>query len=88
MNTTRMVSFGSDLKSRGLTKVHDVRRVVGDRASMTVSKMQSSMQSSPQKWVAIAAASGFAIGMLGRLMQWRREERRHVPQLIVIETSC
>lgn len=88
-----------DLKSRSLSKVHDVQRVVGDRTALIkssartgvtsgVTRMQSSMRNSPAKWAGIAAGSGFVLGMLGRLISSRNEHRRHMPQLVVIETSC
>ena len=87
------------LKSRSLSKVHDVQRVVSDRTSIIKSsartgvtsgmtKVQSSMRNSPAKWAGIAAGSGFVLGMLGRLISSRNEHRRHMPQLVVIETSC
>ena len=51
-------------------------------------RMESSMRETPGKWVGIAAGSGLAIGMIGRFMHWRSHHRRHMPQLVVIETSC
>ena len=99
-----------DLKSRSLSKVHDIQRVVSDRTSLVksnvqrsvttakssarngvntgVTRMQSSMRDNPAKWAGIAAGSGFVLGMLGRIVHSRNERRRHMPQLIVIETSC
>jgi ElaB/YqjD/DUF883 family membrane-anchored ribosome-binding protein len=99
-----------DLKSRSLSGVDDVRRVMSDRTSVIKShmqhsmttakssmrdgistgmtKLQSSMRDNPARWAGIAAGSGFAIGMLGRLMQWRSHHRQHTPQLVIIETSC
>jgi ElaB/YqjD/DUF883 family membrane-anchored ribosome-binding protein len=88
-----------DLKSRSLSRVHDVRRVMSDRTSIIKSsartgvtsgltKVQSSMRNSPAKWAGIAAGSGLILGMLGRFIQSRNEQRRHMPQLVVIETSC
>jgi ElaB/YqjD/DUF883 family membrane-anchored ribosome-binding protein len=99
-----------DLKSRSLSKVHDVQRVVSDRTSVIksnlqqsvttakssartgvhsgVSKIQSSMRTNPAKWAGIAAGSGFVLGMLGRLIHARNEHRRHMPQLVIVETSC
>jgi hypothetical protein len=98
------------LKSRGLSKLHDVQRTIGDRTSVMkstmqrsmtnaktsvrtgvdgqVTKMQSSMQSSPMKWAGIAAGSGFAIGMIGRVIHWRNKHQRHMPQLVIIESTC
>jgi ElaB/YqjD/DUF883 family membrane-anchored ribosome-binding protein len=97
-----------DLKSRGLSKLHDVQRTMSDRTSVMKStmqrsmthaktsmrngvddrmtRMQSSMQTSPMKWAGIAAGAGFAIGMIGRLVERRNKEHRHMPQLVIIET--
>ena len=88
-----------DLKSRGLSRVHDVQRVLDDRTSLIKSNarsgvssgmttVRSSMRSSPAKWAGIAVGSGFVLGMLGRFIQASNERRRHMPQLVVIETSC
>lgn len=88
-----------DLKSRSLSRVHDVQRVVSDRTSIIKSsartgvtsgmtRVQSSMRNSPAKWAGIAAGSGFILGMLGRMISSRKEHRRHMPQLVIIETSC
>ena len=77
-----------ELKSRGLSKVSGVRRVMSDRTSSSMTKVQSSMRENPVKWAGIAAGSGFALGMLGRFIHWRNDHRRHSPQLVVIETSC
>ena len=88
-----------ELKSRSVSKVHDVQRVMSDRTSIIkssarhgvtsgMSKVQSSMRNSPAKWAGIAAGSGFVLGMLGRLIQSRSERHRRMPQLVVIETSC
>lgn len=88
-----------DLKSRSLSKVHDVQDMVVQRTSVmksnlrsgmndSVTKMQSSMRTSPTKWAGIAAGSGLAIGLLGRILAARSRERSRMPQLIIIETSC
>lgn len=99
-----------DLKSKGLSKLHDVQRTMSDRTSVMKStmhrsvtnaktsmrtgvddqmtKMQSSMHTSPMKWAGIAAGSGFAIGMIGRLIHWRNKHQRHMPQLVIIESTC
>jgi ElaB/YqjD/DUF883 family membrane-anchored ribosome-binding protein len=53
-----------------------------------MTKMQSSMQTSPMKWAGIAAGSGFAIGMIGRFIHWRNKHQRHMPQLVIIESTC
>jgi hypothetical protein len=66
----------------------NVRSGVSRRVSGGLTKVQSSMRTSPAKWAGIAAGSGFILGMLGRMIQTRNEQRRHMPQLVVIETSC
>jgi hypothetical protein len=87
------------LKSRGLSKVHDVQRVLGERSTLIksnvksnvsgqVDRVQTSMRTSPMLWAGIAAGSGFAIGLLGRFIHWRNDRRRAVPELVVIEASC
>ena len=91
-------------KSRGLSKVHDIQRVVSDRcetaktslietrssvrdgAKSQLTKVQSSMRSSPMLWTGIAAGAGFGIGLIGRIAQWRNESRRVMPDLVIIET--
>jgi hypothetical protein len=87
------------LRSRSLSKVHDVQQLMSNRTSVMksnvqhsmttgVSRIQSSMRRNPTKWAGIAAGSGFAIGLLGRLIHSRTERHHHMPQLVVIETSC
>lgn len=83
------------LKSRGLEKVHDVQRVLGERStsiksnvSGQVDRVQTSMRTSPMLWAGIAAGSGFAIGLLGRFIHSRNDRRRAMPQLVIIEASC
>ena len=55
-----------------------------------VSDMQTDMRANPMKWAGIAAGSGFALGMLGRMAHWRNKHRHvhHMPQLVIIETAC
>jgi ElaB/YqjD/DUF883 family membrane-anchored ribosome-binding protein len=80
-------------------RIEQFKSRIGDRTSLIRSNVQqsmttakssvrSSMRSSPEKWAAIAAGSGFALGLLGRFIQSRQERHRHMPQLVVIETSC
>ena len=52
--------------------------------------MQADMRVNPMKWAGIAAGSGFALGLLGRMLSWRNRHR-HVhgmPQLVIIESAC
>ena len=85
-----------DLKSRSVSKVHDVQRVIGERrvalkSSLDgqVDRVQTSMKTSPMLWAGIAAGSGFALGMLGRVIQWKQKrERRALPDLVIIDATC
>lgn len=82
-------------KSRGVSKVHDLRRVAADRGTMLqsnaksqVTKMQSSMRTSPMKWAGIAAGTGFALGLIGRIAQARNRRRNQMPALVIVEAGC
>lgn len=72
-----------DLKSRGLSKVHDVQ----SGAKGQVTKVQTSMKSSPMLWAGIAAGSGFALGLVGRFIHWRNDHRRTGPDLVIIDAT-
>ena len=76
------------LKSRGLSKVHDIQRGVRDRGTSQVMKVNDSMKTRPMLWAGIAAASGFGIGLIGRFAHWRNKHRRMTPDLVIIESSC
>lgn len=78
---------GSMMKSDIRRSVTTAKSTAARRASESMSKVQTSMATSPMKWAGIAAGSGFAIGLLGRLLQTRRHVHP-MPQLVVIETSC
>lgn len=86
------------LKSRGLSKVHDIQRVVKDRGTAVqtslrdstktrVARVNDSMRTNPMLWAGVAAASGFGLGMIGRIASWR-SHRRLTPDLVIIETGC
>jgi hypothetical protein len=86
-------------KSRGLSKVHDVQRnvqrVVADRravmqtgAKTQATRVQDSMRTSPMKWAGIAAASGLALGLAGRIAQARNKRKHEMPTLVIVEASC
>jgi ElaB/YqjD/DUF883 family membrane-anchored ribosome-binding protein len=56
----------------------------------TLDDVQADMRVNPMKWAGIAAGSGFAIGLIGRMISWRNKHR-HVhgmPQLVIIESAC
>ena len=83
------------LKSRGLTKVHDIQRVVADRrtslqtgAKSQVTKVQGSMRTSPMLWAGIAAGTGFALGLAGRIAQARNKRKHAIPTLVIVEAGC
>lgn len=88
-----------DLKSRGMSKVHEVHHrladtsksmkvAVRDNVSRKVEGTQTSMRNNPMMWAGIAAGSGFAIGMLGRILDSRKSHRRMTPDLVIIDASC
>jgi ElaB/YqjD/DUF883 family membrane-anchored ribosome-binding protein len=85
-----------DLKSRGMSKVHDVQRTLGDRrvalkSSLDgqVDRAQTSMKTSPMLWAGVAAGSGFALGLVGRFIHWRNYHRRPAtPDLVIIDATC
>lgn len=80
------------LKSTYRTKVHDLQHVVADRrsslqsnAQSQMTKVQDSMRTSPMKWAGIAAGTGFALGLLGRISQARAKRRHAMPTLVIVE---
>jgi hypothetical protein len=87
------------LKSRGLAKVHDIQRVVADRGTALqtgaksqmqsgVTKVQSSMRTTPMLWAGIAAGTGFALGLVGRIAQARNKRKHAIPTLVIVEAGC
>lgn len=58
------------------------------RGKSQIAKTQSSMHTNPMKWAGIAAGSGFAIGLIGRLLHVRRNRLSRMPQVVVIEPVC
>ena len=83
------------LKSRGLSKVHDVKSSLANanvslrnNVSGQVDRVQSSMKTNPMLWAGVAAGSGFALGLIGRFIHWRNDHRRHGPELVIIEAGC
>jgi ElaB/YqjD/DUF883 family membrane-anchored ribosome-binding protein len=82
----RSVSNRTELvKSNVRDSVMTAKSTAQQRTAESLTKVQTSMQTSPMKWAGIAAGSGLAIGLLGRLLDARRHQHRHMPQLIVIE---
>lgn len=78
-----------DLKSRSVSKVHNVQRAIGSNVSMQKDRVQTSMKTSPMLWAGIAAGSGFALGLLGRFVHWRNYHRRSsLPDLVIVDATC
>lgn len=93
--TTESAIMKREMQQKLMTTKHDLQtKLMTTRSSMQrnltdqMMKMQSSMRTSPAKWAGIAAGSGFAIGMIGRFMHWRNQHHRHMPQLVIIESTC
>ena len=46
------------------------------------------MKTNPMLWAGIAAGSGFALGLAGRIADSRRKNRRMYPDLVIIDATC
>ena len=83
------------LKTTCRTKVHDLQHVMADRrttlqtnAHSQMDKVQDSMRTSPMKWAGIAAGTGFALGLIGRVASIRNKRKHAMPTLVIVEASC
>ena len=76
------------LKARGLTKVHDIQRVVAERGTSLQTNAKTQMTNSPMKWAGIAAGAGFALGLVGRIAQARNKRKNAMPTLVIVEARC
>jgi ElaB/YqjD/DUF883 family membrane-anchored ribosome-binding protein len=87
---------GSELKSRGVEKIDSLRRQVSERGSLMkssmrdgmngqVTRMNTSMRTSPMLWAGVAAGAGFTLGMIGRYAQWRHKQYSRMPELVIID---
>lgn len=92
MNTNEISSGWRDridsLKSRGLAKVQSKVHDVETGAMSQATKVQQSMRTSPMKWAGIAAGTGFALGLIGRIAQARSKRRHAMPALVIVESRC
>ena len=82
------------LKSRSLSKVHDVQSslssvkvCVREGVSEKVTQAQTSMKTKPMMWAGVAAGAGFALGLAGRIADSRRKSRRMYPDLVIIDAT-
>jgi hypothetical protein len=83
-NVSRSVSL---MKSNVSRSVGTAKASLRDGTTTKYEGVQSSMRNSPMKWAGIAAGSGLALGLLGRLVH-RRNKHHGMPSLVVIERSC
>ena len=81
------------IRSRGKSKIGALRstamtRVGSVRGSVTksVSSTQHHLRTHPGLWAGAAAGAGFTLGILGRLMLYRKEHS--MPDVIVISGAC
>lgn len=82
-------------KSDAATKVHDLRRnvsetrvTVRDGARTQMTKVETSMRTNPMLWAGVAAGTGFGLGLIGRIAQWRHKQRHAMPDIVIIEATC
>ncbi len=96
MTTTNPMGSGNEVESAAfhvpVSHVSSPPARTGFRvlsgAKGRVTKVQTSMKTSPMLWAGIAAGSGFALGLVGRFVHWRNYHRRTTPDLVIIDASC
>lgn len=83
----KLAAMPRNIKSRGVAKVNDARVAMASvkpRLNAMRMKANDSLRGNPAKWAGIAAGAGLGIGLIGRFLQHRSQER-HVPTLVIIE---
>jgi hypothetical protein len=50
-------------------------------------KANDNLRSNPAKWAGIAAGAGLGVGLIGRFLHHRAQNRR-VPAIVIIEAAC
>jgi ElaB/YqjD/DUF883 family membrane-anchored ribosome-binding protein len=86
--TNRVKTNWNQSLTRAKRSVTTMQSSLRDGTTTRVNDMQTSMRTNPMKWAGIAAGSGFALGLIGRIAQWRSKHRNVMPSLVVIERSC
>jgi ElaB/YqjD/DUF883 family membrane-anchored ribosome-binding protein len=95
MDTTHEVEVLSGLRGRidtwksdAATKVNETRVAVRDGARTQMTKVETSMRTRPMLWAGVAAGTGFGLGLIGRIAQWRHKQRHAMPDIVIIEATC
>ena len=84
----RLADRGTTLNRSVKSSISNAKVSVRDGVSRQVTRTQTSMKNSPMLWAGIAAGSGFALGMIGRIVHWRNYHRRMTPDLVIIDARC
>jgi ElaB/YqjD/DUF883 family membrane-anchored ribosome-binding protein len=83
----KLAALPREIQSRSQAKVNEVRDAVAalkPRMNALSARASSSLRSNPVKWAGIAAGAGVGIGLLGRYLR-RRSQQRRVPAIVIVE---
>jgi len=86
----KIISLPRQIQTRSRAKVNDARVAVAalkPKVNALTLKATGNLRSNPTKWAGIAAASGLGVGLLGRFLQHRAQNRR-LPAIVIIEAAC
>lgn len=70
------------VRTAGKSRIKSVRGGV----TRSVSSTQNHLRTHPGLWASAAAGAGFTLGIIGRLMLYRKQ--RSMPDVIVISAAC